>query len=96
MLCLSDVLAMGALFEAPRQGLDVPRDLSVMGFDDLDWAAQIEPSLTTVHLPVARMGEAAARALVAHLDDGEPIRPVEVTGHLVERDSTAGPRNVDR
>ena len=60
------------------------------------WAAQIEPPLTTVHLPVARMGEAAARALVAHLDDGEPIRPVEVTGHLVERDSTAGPLVADR
>ena len=51
LLCLSDVMAMGALFEAPRQGLKIPDDLSVMGFDDLDWTPHFEPSLTTVHLP---------------------------------------------
>ena len=55
LLCLSDVLAMGALFEAPRQGLSVPDDLSVMGFDDLDWTPHIEPALTAVHLPTASM-----------------------------------------
>ena len=89
LLCLSDVLAMGALFEAPRQGLRVPVDLSVMGFDDLDWAPHIEPALTTVHLPTREMGQATGEAIVQYLDEGKPIDPIELKGHLLERRSTA-------
>ena len=89
LLCLSDVLAMGALFEAPRQGLSVPDDLSVMGFDDLDWAPHIEPALTAVHLPTREMGQATGEAIVQYLDEGKPIDPIEVKGHLLERRSTA-------
>ena len=89
LLCLSDVLAMGALFEAPRQGLSVPDDLSVMGFDDLDWAPHIEPALTTVHLPTREMGQATGEAIVQYLDEGKPIDPIELKGHLLERRSTA-------
>ena len=88
LLCLSDVLAMGALFEAPRRGLRVPDDLSVVGFDDLDWAPHIEPSLTTVYLPVGQMGQAAGEAVVQFLDQGKPIDAIEVKGRLVERNST--------
>ena len=89
LLCLSDVLAMGALFEAPRQGLSVPDDLSVMGFDDLDWAPHIEPALTAVHLPTREIGQATGEAIVQYLDEGKPIDPIEVKGHLLERKSTA-------
>ena len=89
LLCLSDVLAMGALFEAPRQGLSVPDDLSVMGFDDLDWAPHIEPALTAVHLPTREMGQATGEAIVQYLDEGKPIDPIELKGHLLERRSTA-------
>ena len=89
LLCLSDVLAMGALFEAPRQGLSVPDDLSVMGFDDLDWTPHIEPALSVVHLPTREMGQATGEALVQYLDEGKPIDPIELKGHLLERRSTA-------
>ena len=89
LLCLSDVLAMGALFEAPRQGLSVPDDLSVMGFDDLDWAPHIEPALTAVHLPTREIGQATGEAIVRYLDEGKPIDPIELKGHLLERRSTA-------
>lgn len=89
LLCLSDVLALGALFEARRQGVPVPLKLSVMGFDDLDWAAVCEPALTTLGLPTAEMGERAARALVEHLDLGRPIQAQRLSAELIERASTA-------
>lgn len=91
MLCLSDVLALGAVFEARRTGLNVPLQLSIMGFDDLDWAAVCEPPLTTLHLPTAEMGAAAARALVRHLDEGVGIEPQALDAAIVVRASTAAP-----
>lgn len=89
VLCLSDVLALGVLFEAERGGLTVPDDLSVMGFDDLDWAAVCEPPLTTLRLPTARMGRRTADALVDHLDEGRDLPNVKLDAAVVERASTA-------
>lgn len=91
LLCLSDVLALGALFEARRASIEVPAQLSVMGFDDLDWAGICEPPLTTLHLPTTEMGRLAALALVHRLDLGAPIVGHCLPAHLVERASTAPP-----
>jgi LacI family transcriptional regulator len=91
LLCLSDVLALGALFEARRATIEVPAQLSIMGFDDLDWAAVCEPPLTTLRLPTARMGELAARALIDFLDRGAPIRACLLAADTVVRESTAAP-----
>ena len=89
VLCLSDVPAMGALFEAPRQGLRVPDDLSVVGLDDFDWAPHIEPALTAVHVPADELGRALGEAVVRYLDEGKPIDSIEVKARLLERSSTA-------
>ncbi len=89
LLCLSDVLALGAMFEARRAGVEVPGQLSIMGFDDLDWAAISEPPLTTLRLPTAQMGELAARALVDRLDSGIAIKPRLLDAEVVLRGSTA-------
>ena len=89
ILCLSDVLALGAMFEARRAGLAVPRQLSIMGFDDLDWAALCDPPLTTLHLPTTEMGQLAARALVGFLDKGLAIVPQRLDAAIVVRQSTA-------
>ena len=88
MLCVSDIPAMGALFELPRQGLGVPDDLSVAGRDDFDRAPRIEPALTAVHAPNDELGRALGEAVVRHLDEGRLIAPIEVTAHLEERSST--------
>lgn len=88
-LCLSDVLALGVLFEAARFQVRVPEQLSVMGFDDLDWAGFSRPALTTIKLPTARMGRAAARALVDFLDDQEPLTSSLLDAQIVIRESTA-------
>jgi LacI family transcriptional regulator len=88
-LCLSDVLALGVLFEAQRRQLRIPTDLSVMGFDDLDWAKVCEPSLTTIALPTEQMGQQAARALVNKLDHGAKVASTCLAANLVLRESTS-------
>ncbi|MFG1806216.1 LacI family DNA-binding transcriptional regulator [Streptomyces sp. NPDC049040] len=88
----NDLQALG-LYEAARElGLSIPRDLSVVGFDDLPLATWISPPLTTVRQPLTEMAEAAAR-LVLDLSRGrEPSTlRVDLATRLVERSSTAPP-----
>ncbi len=91
LLCVSDVLAMGALFELSRHGVKVPEDVSVMGFDDLDWAGVSTPPLTTIRLPTKSMGRRAAGALVENLDHNKPIPSELLDAEIVVRESTAPP-----
>ena len=88
LLCLSDVLALGAMFELQRSGKVIPDDYSVMGFDGLEWADISAPPLTTIRLPVRRMAKAVSSALVDFLEDGQPITAHLLDGGLVERGST--------
>ncbi len=88
----SDTIAMGVL-EATRQlNLQVPQDLSVVGFDDTHLAHMSSPRLTSVHQPIANIGRTAVLTVV-RLARGEPITTnrVELSTHLVVRDSTASP-----
>lgn len=87
LLCLSDVLALGALFEVPRHGLSVPEQMSVMGFDDLASSAFTNPELTTMALPTLKMGRMVAEQLAAHLDEGKPLESVCLPAEIVERNS---------
>ena len=88
----TDVLAIGALHEAHKRGVQVPRDLSITGFDDIPMAAYAVPALTTVRMPVKEM-VAAAVAMVIDSDGtaramtSNPILPPS----LVVRASTAKP-----
>ncbi len=83
----NDVMALGALYAAQQRGVKVPEELSVVGFDDIAFTAYTMPPLTTVHVPKQRIGEAAARrllALIAAAGDAEPMVEVLPT-RLVER-----------
>ncbi|MCB4456854.1 substrate-binding domain-containing protein [Leisingera sp. McT4-56] len=95
VLCLSDVLASGVLFELQRQGVSVPREKSVMGLDDLAGSAHLFPELTTVHLPVSRMGAAAADAIASWVETQQVPEPSLLASDLVVRASTAGPAGAD-
>lgn len=88
ILCLSDVLAMGLLFGLQGQGIDVPEDVSLMGIDDLPWSAVSVPPLSTVHLPVQRMGEQAASALADWVEHQNRPESALLHAHLVARSST--------
>lgn len=89
VLCLSDVIALGFLFEANRRKIAIPKALSLMGFDDLEWASLSHPTLTTIRLPTGRMGSHIADALVGKLEHGNKLKSLTLTATIVERESTA-------
>ena len=86
----SDLQAFGVIAAASAAGLRVPDDLSVVGYDDIALARWMSPQLTTVHQPLRRMGEEAAR-LALRLADGERVETLrmDLATHLVVRGSTA-------
>ena len=88
-LCSSDVLAQGAYYACAEAGLHIPQDVSVMGFDNLDWASDIVPPLTTIDLPAAGMGEEAARQIIDFLEVGTPMRGALLPARIIERGSVA-------
>jgi LacI family transcriptional regulator len=88
----SDMAAFGAMRAADDLGVQVPGDLSVVGFDDIPEASRVVPALTTVRQPLREMGRAAVTQLLARLrDPSEPPRRVVLETELVVRGSTAPP-----
>lgn len=90
VLAMGDAMAIGVMRAARVLGLDVPGDLSVVGFDDIDLAGLVEPGLSTVHQPIRQKGVEAVRLLLAEIEGGPARRPEHVrldTG-LVIRGST--------
>lgn len=89
----NDLSAIGVMDAAAQLGLDVPGDLSVIGFDDIPEAAQTTPPLSTVRQPIQEMGATAVRMLIALLDGVAPEPShVRLPTALVLRASTAPPR----
>ena len=91
----NDEMAIGVMQAARDCGLDVPGDLSIVGFDDLPMASRVWPTLTTVRLPIRDMGRMAAEKLTASrrgLDPAKISQP-QVRPSLVVRESTAPPRS---
>ncbi|GAB1640274.1 LacI family DNA-binding transcriptional regulator [Krasilnikovia sp. MM14-A1259] len=90
LVCGSDLMALGAIRAARRHDLQVPRDVSVVGYDDSPLIAFTDPPLTTLRQPVAAMGNAAVRALVDEINGHATPRSEYVfTPELVVRGSTA-------
>ncbi|MBU1314511.1 MAG: LacI family DNA-binding transcriptional regulator [Alphaproteobacteria bacterium] len=89
--CGNDVLAYGVMLEAERRGLNVPTDLSVVGFDDLEWSRHLRPALTTLHVPTDLTWKGAGEYLLARLEGHRVPNHYEVDYSLVVRESTASP-----
>lgn len=88
----SDMQAMGVLRAARRLGIDVPHDLSVVGYDNLPVAAWLGPALTTVNQPLRDMADTATRMLLDLARGMEPSTSrVDLVTELVVRESTAPP-----
>ncbi len=68
-------MAIGAMQEADALGLDVPKDLSIVGFDGIDAATWTQPPLTTVEQPIDEIAETAIAALRRQIDAPEQTRP---------------------
>jgi DNA-binding LacI/PurR family transcriptional regulator len=90
LFAYNDISAIGAIRALQEQGLRVPQDVSVIGFDDIPGAAFYTPSLTTVRQPLNRMGEVAAQSLLERIE-GQKEYPSEIAiePELVVRESTA-------
>lgn len=88
VFCTSDLMASGVITEALAQGLRVPADLAVVGFGDMEFAASMVPSITSVHVDGAAIGAQAAEMIAARVD-GEPPEAavVEIGFEIVGRDS---------
>ncbi|MGW7520540.1 LacI family DNA-binding transcriptional regulator [Streptomyces sp. NPDC054796] len=89
IVCGSDLMALGAVRAARQRGLDVPRDVSVVGYDDSELNAFTDPPLTTVRQPVRAMANAAVHALLEETGQ-DPVRHAEFVfqPELVVRGST--------
>ena len=88
VFCSSDLLALGVLTEAGTRGLAVPQRLAVVGFGDLEFAAALEPALTTVHIKGAAIGRQAAQFIVDRAEGREVAqRVVDIGFSIVERRS---------
>ncbi len=92
VFAVNDVMAVGALARLRAAGLSVPGDIGLAGFDDIVTLRDVYPPLTTVRLPLAAMGEMAARLVLAEPGPGtgEP-RVIPVPGEVIVRESTARP-----
>ncbi|WP_108662416.1 LacI family DNA-binding transcriptional regulator [Acuticoccus kandeliae] len=88
VFCVNDELAVGAVGAALRGGRQVPGDLAIIGFNDLDLSAEIFPSLTTIRLPRKEVGRLAAEAVLAGHGSDSARKRVDVGFELVVREST--------
>ena len=92
----NDDMAAAAVAVAHRRHLDVPRDLTVCGFDDTDFAQSIWPELTTIHQPIAEMSRTAVEMLVNQIrarraGRDKPVEEILLNYTLIRRESDAAP-----
>ena len=89
IFAMGDALAIGALTAANEAGLHVPRDLSVLGFDDIEFSTVSYPALSTVHVPAFEMGEKAVDIILAALAGADsPPQHLRLGASLIVRGST--------
>ena len=85
--CADDSCAAGAVMALREDGLRVPEDIPIVGYDDVSMAAHMWPPLTTVHVPAEELGRTAAR-MASHAN-AIPLRETILGTHIVVRQSVA-------
>jgi LacI family transcriptional regulator len=84
----NDLMAFGAMQAIRDAGLDIPGDISIIGFDDIPMASMVHPKLTTVYQPLDQMGRVAAKLLLEQIEDPQkPARRITLGTQLIIRDS---------
>ncbi|GAB2189415.1 LacI family DNA-binding transcriptional regulator [Sessilibacter sp. MAH2] len=88
VIAANDTLAIGLLRLYHENGVAVPNDVSVIGFDAIDWSNLVTPALTTINLPIRKIGEAAFDTLLWRIENpDEPVKDVKLPVEILERDS---------
>lgn len=93
VFCDDDVIAAGLYLAARERGLRIPDDVSVIGFDDMDFARVLDPPLTTVALDAELLGSTAFERLAARMDGRRTRAQTVLPAELVVRGSTGPPRS---
>lgn len=96
VVAANDVMAIGLMHGFRDMGLEVPRDVSVVGFDDVPVAAHVWPTLTTVHQDFAGLGRRTVTLLLQQITETQLGVPTPPAPRLVERASSAPPRDTNR
>ncbi|MDV3252763.1 LacI family transcriptional regulator [Devosia sp. BK] len=91
ILACSDYIAIGVIQTVRALGFSIPNDISLVGFDDMAFAALVDPPLTTIRQPVGAMGELAVKHLLALLEGTPPPDETRLPVELVIRNSVAPP-----
>ena len=96
VVCINDMIAIGLIQALTQNGVRVPQDISVVGFDNIPLAGAYVPALTTVHCPAQEMGRLAAIMLLDALRSDEQTMAVSMRlrPKLVTRDSAQKPKNI--
>lgn len=92
IVCVNDYMAIGVLREVRRQGLSVPGDICVTGFDNIELSEFTYPALTTVNIPRAKIGKLAFEAIMSARQEPQAAREILLDPELVVRDSTGPAR----
>lgn len=92
VICGNDVLGVGAIQEAQSRGINVPDDVSIIGFDDIELSRVINPALTTMHVPHRDMGIAAANTLLKLVEDMSVPIQINLETRIVQRSSLSQPK----
>ena len=90
----NDFMALGAIYAIQDAGLNVPKDIAVVGYDDRDFASFSKPTITTVCPPSFEMGKLAAQLIVDQLENQIEIKdPIRVQSKLIIRESCGAGRD---
>lgn len=88
LVCTNDVLALGAVLESQHADIPIPDRVSIVGYDDLDWAAHLKPGLTTFYVPTAEIGERSADYLISRIEGHSAVDHSELEVPFILRAST--------
>ena len=88
VFCYNDMIAIGALMACRELGVEVPRQLSIVGFDNVPFAQYITPPLTTIHQPKLRLGQIAMEMILS-LFSGDTVNDIVLTTQMIVRETTA-------
>jgi LacI family transcriptional regulator len=88
ILAINDQIAVGAIKYLKRAGVNIPEDISIVGFDNAPIGLAVEPELTTFNQPIEKMAETTLNALLRQLDSkSKIIKEYKLTGDIIERNS---------
>lgn len=93
LFCMNDMVALGALRNLEQRGVTVPGEMAVVGYDDVEFAALLSPSLTSIRQPKQQLGRAAAELLLtdARGEAGHWHQEIVFQPELVVRASSSAP-----